>query len=92
MKTIRSPFLEIWVVGALGYKHFTAFRVTPSGIFVDLGSHELEMASQQTTFLKRGKRGLKPGFYDLGAVFLPSREVVNRLRPRAWQSSASQRE
>jgi hypothetical protein len=71
MKEIRSPFLEVWVVGVVGLNHMTAFRVTPSGPTVDLGLAELQIASEQRPFLKRGIRGTSPGFYDLGITFLP---------------------
>lgn len=71
MKEIRSPFLEVWVVGVVGLNHMTAFRASPSGPTVDLGQAELQLAARQTRFGKLEIRGMRPGFRDLGTVFLP---------------------
>ena len=71
MKNIRSPFMEVWVVGVVGLNHLTAFRVAPRGPTVELGRAELQIAGEQRPFLKRGIRGMTPGFRDLGITFLP---------------------
>jgi hypothetical protein len=71
MKEIRSPFLEVWVVGVVGLNHVTAFRAAPRGPIVDLEPADLQLARKQRRFLKRGIRGTIPGFRDLGTAFLP---------------------
>jgi hypothetical protein len=71
MKKIRSPFLEVWVVGGIGPRHLTALRVSPSYVEVDLPSEELDIANRQKRFVKRRLRGTTPGFYDLGMAYLP---------------------
>lgn len=71
MKKIRSPFLEIWVVGVVGLNHMTALRVAPGGPAIDLLPAELAKASKQSPFLKRGNRGTSPGFRELGSANLP---------------------
>lgn len=71
MKKIRSPFLEIWVVGVVGLNHMTALRVAPGGPAIDLLPAELAKASKQSPFLKRGNRGTSPGFRELGSAYLP---------------------
>ncbi len=71
MKKIRSPFLEIWVVGVVGLNHMTALRVAPGGPAIDLLPAELAKASKQSPFLKRGNRGTSPGFRELGFAYLP---------------------
>jgi len=72
MKTIRSPFLEIWVVAFISRDHVKVVRVAPSGPAIDLKLRtELEEARKQPPFLKRGIRGTGCGFRELGPAFLP---------------------
>jgi uncharacterized protein YlzI (FlbEa/FlbD family) len=73
MMRTRSPFLEVWVIASVGFDlHIKAVRVAPGGLAVDLNlSTELEKASNQRAFLKRGIRGLQPGFRESGLTFLP---------------------
>jgi hypothetical protein len=71
MKKMRSPFLEVWVVGVVGLNHMTAVRVAPGGLAVDLWRAELQIARKQPPFVKRGTRGTNLGFRELGTVFLP---------------------
>jgi hypothetical protein len=71
MKKMRSPFLEVWVIGSEGLSVKVA-RVAPEGPAVDLMlGNELENKKSQPAFLKRGIRGSEPGFQELGPVFLP---------------------
>jgi len=71
LRETRSPFLEVWVVGAVGLNHMKAVRVAPGGLMVDLERGDLEKARKQPAFLKRGSRGTNPGFRELGHAFLP---------------------
>lgn len=72
MKSMPSPFLEIWVVAAIGSDHLKVIRVAPGGPAIDLTpTAELEEARKQPPFLKRGMRGTTTQFRDLGLVFLP---------------------
>lgn len=72
MREMRSPFLEVWVIASIGRDHVRAMRVAPDGPAVDLKiGTELGEASKQRAFLKRGSRGTKPGFRELGLTFLP---------------------
>lgn len=72
MKSLRSPFLEVWVVAFIGTDHMKVVRVTPGEPAIDLNLRaELEDASKQTPFLKRGSRGTDSEFRDLGPAFLP---------------------
>jgi hypothetical protein len=72
VKKIKSPFLEIWVIAAVGPDQMIAVYVAPGVLRIDFTlSAELEKASKQSSFLKRGKRGMSGGFHDLGLTFLP---------------------
>ncbi len=72
MKRVQSPFLEVWVIAVVGLDDVKVVRVSPGLPVVDLKIRaELERASKQVPFLKRGSRGREPGFYDAGTVFLP---------------------
>jgi uncharacterized protein YlzI (FlbEa/FlbD family) len=72
MKSMRSPFLEVWVIASIGLDQIKVVRVAPGGPAVDLKlGTELGNASKQRSFLKRGLRGMKPGFRELGPAFLP---------------------
>ncbi len=72
MRRMRSPFLEVWVIASIGLDHIKVVRVAPGGPATDLKLRtELEKARKQPPFLKRGIRGAKPGFRELGPVFLP---------------------
>lgn len=72
MKGVQSPFLEVWVIAVVGLDDIKVVRVSPGLPVVDLTIRaEMEKASTQVRFLKRGSRGRKPGFYDAGTVFLP---------------------
>jgi hypothetical protein len=72
MKSVQSPFLEVWVIAVVGLDDIKVVRVSPGLPVVDLKIRaEMEKASKQVPFLKRGSRGREPGFYDAGTVFLP---------------------
>jgi hypothetical protein len=72
MKKIHSPFLEVWVVAFIGRDDVKVVRVAPSGPTIDLKARaELEKARKQKPFLRRGVRGTKTEFRDLGLVYLP---------------------
>jgi hypothetical protein len=72
MKKIRSPFLEIWVIVSVGPDQMLAACVAPGALRIDLMvSVELEKASKQSPFLKKGIRGTTPGFRSLGLSYLP---------------------
>ena len=72
MKSVQSPFLEVWVIAVVGLDDIKVVRVSPGLPVIDLKIRaELERASKQTPFLRRGSRGREPGFYDAGTVFLP---------------------
>jgi len=72
MTRIRSPFLEVWMVGLIGLDDMKVVRLAPGWPAIDLKVRvELEKASKQPSFLKRGIRGTRPGFRELGTVFLP---------------------
>src|SRR6267378_168786 len=72
MKSVQSPFLEVWVIAVVGLDDIKVVRVSPGLPVVDLKVRaELEKASKQVPLLKRGSRGREPGFYDVGTVFLP---------------------
>jgi hypothetical protein len=72
MKRMCSPFLEVWVVAFIAQDDMKVVRVVPGGPAIDLKLRaELESASQQPSFLKRGIRGTDTEFRDLGPAFLP---------------------
>jgi len=72
MTRMRSPFLETWVIATIGPGEIKVVRVAPGGPAVDLElGTELRKVSKQRSFLKRGIRGRKPGFRELGPAFLP---------------------
>jgi len=72
MKSVDSPFLEVWVVACVGKDDFKVVRVAPSGISIDLNlPPELERAKQQPPFMKRGTRGTGTEFRNLGPAYLP---------------------
>jgi hypothetical protein len=72
MKNLRSPFLEVWVVAFIAPDQAKVVRVSPAGPAIDLELRtELQRASKQKAFLRRGNRGTAPGFRALGPVFLP---------------------
>jgi hypothetical protein len=72
MKSIKSPFLEVWVVASIGAGYVRAMRMETNGPAIDLELRiELEQAQKQTPFLKRGKRGTSTEFQDLGPAYLP---------------------
>lgn len=72
MKSVQSPFLEVWVIAVVGLDDIKAVRVSPGLPVVALKIRaEVEKAKKQVPFLKRGSRGREPGFYDAGAAFLP---------------------
>jgi hypothetical protein len=72
MKKIRSPFLEVWVVGMVSPGHMKVVRIAP-GIFpIDLDlSAELPKAMKQEGFVKRGIRGTGTEIRDLGLAYVP---------------------
>jgi hypothetical protein len=72
MKSVQSPFLEVWVIAVIGRDDIKAVRMSPAPLGIDLKTRdELEKAKQQVPFVRRGTRGREPGFYDAGTVFLP---------------------
>jgi hypothetical protein len=72
MKTIRSPFLEVWVVAFVGLDDAKVVRVSPATPCVDLKIRaELANAKRQTPFVKRGNRGSGTELRDLGPAYLP---------------------
>jgi len=72
MKTIRSPFLEVWVVAFIAPDVMKVVRVAPGALPVDLKLRaELEKASKQMPFLHRGIRGTGTEIRDLGPAYLP---------------------
>jgi hypothetical protein len=72
MKNVRSPFLEVWVTAFIGPDDVKVVRVAPGGPAIDLKVRaELEEATKQTAFLRRGVRGSGTEFRDLGLVYLP---------------------
>lgn len=72
IKEIPSPFLEIWVLACIGRNQMKVVRVAPDGPAVDLKlQDELQEASKQRAFLRRGVRGTGCGFQELGLVYLP---------------------
>jgi len=72
MKSVPSPFLEVWVMAVIGRDDIKVVRVSPGLPVVDLKIRaEMERAGKQVPFIKRGSRGREPGFYDAGTVFLP---------------------
>jgi hypothetical protein len=69
---IRSPFFEVWVIASVGHDQMIAVRVAPGTLRVDLKlAAELALRSKQSAFLKKGMRGMVPGFQELGPSFLP---------------------
>jgi len=72
MKTVKSPFLEVWMIAAIAPDSFKVVRISPGLPAIDLGIRaELERASKQVPFIKMGVRGCEPGFYEAGTIFLP---------------------
>jgi len=72
MKTIRSPFLEVWVVAFVGQDDVKVVRVSPGDLGTDLKlGAELEKASAQAPFMKPRMRGTGTELEDLGLLFLP---------------------
>jgi hypothetical protein len=72
MKTIRSPFLEIWVTGFSGINKLAVARVAPGLLELSLDYlDELRNAKQQPDMMRRGIRGTGTEFYSLGPSFLP---------------------
>ncbi len=71
MKTLHSPFLEVWVVAFIGTADVKVVRVAPALPFVDLTQSDFEKARNQKPFLKRGTRGMNTEFKDLGLAYLP---------------------
>ena len=72
MERIRSPFLEVWVNAFIGLDDIKVVRVAPGILAIDLQLRaELEKASKQVPFVKRGIRGTGTEIRDLGPAFLP---------------------
>ena len=72
MKKLRSPFLEVWVVGATGPGQVKVVRVSPGGPGIDLELRsELEEARKQLPFMRKGSRGPSLEFRALGPTYLP---------------------
>ncbi len=80
VKTIHSPFLEIWILGRPPARNplepssqMVVARIAPSPVLrleFDIPA-ELEKAKGQNQFLRRRKRGTSTEFTDLGLVYLP---------------------
>jgi len=70
MKTLRSPFLEVWIVASIG-PVTKVVRVAPAQPFVDLERADFENASKQKSFLRRGTRSMSSEFKNLGLVYMP---------------------
>jgi hypothetical protein len=74
MKSVSSPFLEVWIVAFVRPGKIKVVRVAPSGFPVDSNMRdELGKAMKQTPFLKRGIRGTDTECRDLGPAYLPIR-------------------
>jgi hypothetical protein len=72
IKTIRSPFMDIWGIASAGADNLKVARVAPEFLEIDLQySSELENAKKQRELVKRGIRGTTPGFRELGPSFMP---------------------
>ena len=72
MKSIRSPFLEVWIIAAICSGQLKVVRVAPGWPVIDLDLRsDLAKASKQTAFLKRGIRGAGVEFRQLGPAYLP---------------------
>ncbi len=72
MKSIPSPFLEIWVIAFVGPDDVKVVRVSPGDLGTDLKlGTELEKAREQPGFMKPRMRGTSIELQDLGLLFLP---------------------
>lgn len=71
MKTLPSPFLEVWIVAFIRPGDVKVVRVATALPFVDLTPDDFENARKQRSFMKRGTRGTSTEFKDLGLVYLP---------------------
>lgn len=71
MKTLRSPFLEVWVVAFVATANVKVVRVAPAQPCVNLTQADFEKAAEQKPFLKRGDRGTRAEIKDLGLAYLP---------------------
>ena len=71
MKTLPSPFLEVWIVAFIRPGDVKVVRVAPALPFIDLTPVDFENARKQRAFMKRGTRGTATEFKDLGLVYLP---------------------
>lgn len=72
IKLLRSPFLEIWLVGRVGPDDIKVVRVAPGIFSIDLRIRaELENAKKQKAFVHRGIRGSGTEMRDLGLAYLP---------------------
>jgi hypothetical protein len=71
-ESIRSPFLEVWVIAFVGPDDVRVVRVSPGDLGTDLKlAAELEKASQQPPFMTPRMRGTGIELQDLGLLFLP---------------------
>lgn len=72
MKNVRSPFLEVWVVALVGPDIAKVVRLAPRAFVIDLKlREELENASKQVPFIKRGIRGTGTEIRNLGPAYVP---------------------
>ncbi|HEX6802147.1 MAG TPA: hypothetical protein VF133_00575 [Terriglobales bacterium] len=71
MKTLRSPFLEVWIVAFIRPGDIKVVRVAPAQPFVDLTRADFLQARKQRGFAKRGTRSTSSEFEDRGLVFMP---------------------
>ena len=71
LKTLRSPFLEVWIIAPIQPGDIKVVRVAPPQPFVDLTREDFQNARTQKEFMKRGTRGTNTEFEDLGLGYLP---------------------
>lgn len=71
METLRSPFLEVWIIAFIQPGDVKVVRVAPAQPFVDLTREDFQNARKQKAFMKRGTRGTSTEFEDLGLGYLP---------------------
>jgi hypothetical protein len=72
IKTIHSPFMDIWAIASAGADNLKVACLAPEFLEIDLRySAEFEAAKKQRELVKKGIRGTTPGFYELGPSFLP---------------------
>jgi len=71
MKTLRSPFAEVWIVMYVATGNIKVVRVAPTALSVDLTQADFVNARKQKAYLKRGTRGTSTELEDVGLVYVP---------------------